>query len=206
LLKLLAESFLYRDLLGLESINKPVLLGKIVKALALQLGSEVSFAEVGRLVGADSLTVEKYIDLLEKAYVVFRLPSYSGNVRNEIRKGKKIYFYDNGIRNAVISNFSQVGQRTDVGALWENFLISERRKILALLPDQGNSFFWRTTQRQKIDYIEDRPAGLFAWEFKWNPTKRGSIPKTFIRAYPGSVAQYVTPENYEDFLLSNSNC
>jgi uncharacterized protein len=201
LLMLLAESFLYKDLLSLEGINKPALLGKIIKALALQLGSEVSFAEIGRLVGADSLTVEKYIDLLEKAFVIFRLPSYSGNVRNEIRKGKKIYFYDNGIRNAVINNFSRVGQRTDIGALWENFLISERRKSLSTRMDRGDSFFWRTTQQQEIDYLEKRPEGLFAWEFKWNRAKRGHISKTFTRAYPGSIVGFVTPENYENFLL-----
>jgi hypothetical protein len=200
-LKLLAESYLYKDLLGLEKINKPALLEKIVKALALQVGNEVSFAEMGRLVGADSQTVEKYIDLLEKAFVVFVLPSYSKNLRNEIRKGKKIYFYDNGIRNAVINNFSRPNQRTDIGALWENYLVSERVKLRAMTGESCDSFFWRSTQQQEIDFIEESGKGLFAWEFKWNPAKKVRIPKTFVRAYPQCVTDIVTPSNFEDFLL-----
>ncbi len=126
LLKLLAKSYLYKDLLTLGDIKKHVLLEKILKSLALQMGNEVSFYEIEQLVGTSSQTVERYIDLLEKALVIFRLPAYSRNVRNEIRKGKKIYFYDNGIRNAVINNFKSVTQRTDIGPMWKNFLISER--------------------------------------------------------------------------------
>ncbi len=201
LLKLLAESYLYKDLLMLEQVKKPALLGKIVKALALQVGSEVVFAEIGRLVGADSQTVEKYIDLLEKGFVIFRLPSYSRNVRNEIRKGKKVYFYDNGIRNAVINNFTQLSQRTDVGALWENFLVSERRKLLAHHGISAEDFFWRTTQQQEVDYVEENQSGLFAWEFKWNVKAKARFPKTFIEAYPQCKTAIVTPDNFETFLL-----
>ncbi|BCO08068.1 ATPase [Desulfolithobacter dissulfuricans] len=129
LLQLLSDSFLYKDLLLLEDVTKPVLFEKLLKALALQLGSEVSFNELSRLIGANHQTVEKYITLLEKAFVIFRLPAFSRNVRNEIRKGKKFYFYDNGIRNAIINNFQLPSQRTDMGPLWENFLISERTAI-----------------------------------------------------------------------------
>jgi uncharacterized protein len=200
LLKLLAESYLYKDLLMLEQVKKPALLEKIVKALALQVGSEVVFTEIGRLVGADSQTVEKYIDLLEKGFVVFRLPSYSRNVRNEIRKGKKVYFYDNGIRNAVINNFMQIGQRTDVGALWENFLVSERRKLLAHHGISAEGFFWRTTQQQEVDYVEENQSGLFAWEFKWNVRAKVRFPKTFVEAYPQCKTAVVTPDNFESFL------
>ncbi|MEB2775063.1 DUF4143 domain-containing protein [Algoriphagus sp. D3-2-R+10] len=128
LLKLLAESYLYRDLLILEQVKKPALLEKLVKALALQVGSEVSYQELGQLVGADNSTIEKYKQLLEKAYVVFVVPAFSRNVRNEIKKGKKVYFYDVGIRNAVINNFGQLNNLTDLGSLWENFFISERKK------------------------------------------------------------------------------
>ena len=201
LLKLLAESYLYKDLLMLEQVKKPALLGKIVKALALQVGSEVVFTEIGRLVGADSQTVEKYIDLLEKGFVIFRLPSYSRNVRNEIRKGKKVYFYDNGIRNAVINNFMQPSQRTDVGALWENFLVSERRKLRAHQGISAEDFFWRTTQQQEVDYIEETQTGLCAWEFKWNDKGKARFPKTFVEAYPQCRTAIVTPDNFEAFLL-----
>lgn len=201
LLKLLAESYLYKDLLVLEQINKPALLAKIVKALALQLGSEVSYAELARLVGVNAQTVEKYVDLLEKAYVVFRLPSYSGNARNEIRKGKKVYFYDNGIRNAVINNFNLPGQRPDIGALWENYLVSERVKLLGTQGAGGEAYFWRTAQQQEVDYLEQHGEQLWAWEFKWNPRSRRYFPKTFSRAYPASRQTVVTPENYDQFLL-----
>nr|WP_222846249.1 ATP-binding protein [Pontiella sulfatireligans] len=203
LLKLLSGSYLYKDLLMLEQIKKPVLLEKILKALALQLGNEVSYNELGRLVGADIQTVEKYIDLLEKSFVIFRLPAYSRNVRNEIRKGRKIYFYDNGIRNAIIGSFNLLSQRTDSGALWENFLISERMKALALRDVVCGRFFWRTTQQQEIDYLEEHQDQLFAYEFKWNPSKKTKIPKTFTRAYPMSEAKVVTPDNFEEFVLSS---
>jgi hypothetical protein len=202
LLKLLTESFLYKDLLLLEEITKPLLLEKILKALALQLGSEVSFNELSRLTGANHQTIEKYITLLEKAFVVFRLPAFSKNVRNEIRKGKKFYFYDNGIRNAIINNFQFSGQRTDMGPLWENFLITERLKTLSLYDMDAESYFWRTTQQQEVDYVEESHQTLTAWEFKWSSKARGKIPKTFSRAYPEAQCSIVTPENFMDFLTS----
>ena len=201
LLTSLADSYLYKDLLMLESIKKPALLEKILRALALQLGSEVSYSELSRLVGADMQTVEKYIDLLEKTFVIFRLPSYSRNVRTEIRKGRKIYFYDNGIRNAVIANYAQPSQRTDLGALWENFLISERMKYLAYNRVSAGRFFWRTTQQQEIDYIEERDNKLFAWEFKWSTNAKVRVSKTFTRAYHGVEVAPITPKNYPEFLM-----
>jgi len=177
LLKLLSDSFLYKDLLLLEDVTKPILFEKLLKALALQLGSEVSFNELSRLTGANHQTIEKYITLLEKAFVIFRLPAFSRNVRNEIRKGKKFYFYDNGIRNAIIKNFQLPGQRTDMGPLWENFLISERLKALAQYNLDVDSYFWRTTQQQEIDYLEESLQSLTAWEFKWNPQGKGENPQ-----------------------------
>jgi uncharacterized protein len=199
--RLLAGSYLYKDLLNLEQINKPVLLEKILRALALQLGSEVSFHEMGQLVGADSQTVERYIDLLEKAFVLIRLPALSRNVRNEIKKGKKVYFLDNGIRNAVIGNFTPLSGRTDAGALWENYLISERVKLLNNLGIQADRYFWRTTQQQEIDYVEERQQKLYAYEFKWNIKKgAGRFPKTFLHHYQEASTHIITPANYEEFL------
>ncbi len=204
LLKLLSDSFLYKDLLLLEDVTKPILFEKLLKALALQLGSEVSFNELSRLTGANHQTIEKYITLLEKAFVIFRLPAFSRNVRNEIRKGKKFYFYDNGIRNAIIKNFQLPGQRTDMGPLWENFLISERLKALAQYNLDVDSYFWRTTQQQEIDYLEESLQSLTAWEFKWNPKAKAKIPKTFTRAYPDARCAVVTPDNFMDFLTGNA--
>jgi predicted AAA+ superfamily ATPase len=204
LLQLLSDSFLYKDLLLLEDVTRPVLFEKLLKALALQIGSEVSFNELSRLTGANHQTVEKYIALLEKAFVIFRLPAFARNVRNEIKKGKKFYFYDNGIRNAIIKNFQLPGQRTDMGPLWENFLISERMKALSQYGQESDRYFWRTTQQQEIDYIEDSNQTLTAWEFKWGNQKKARIPKTFTRAYPKARCSVVTPENFMGFLTSRT--
>jgi predicted AAA+ superfamily ATPase len=199
-LKLLADSFLYKDLLTLEELKKPQLLEKILRALALQIGSEVNSAELSRLVGAAIGTVEKYINLLTQAYIIFDLPAYSRNVRNEIRKARKIYFHDNGIRNAVLGNFQPFENRTDVGPLWENYLMSERQKIWANNPTAPSRHFWRTTQQQEIDYIEASVDSLAAFEFKWNPRARAKFPKTYSRAYPESSTQLVSPKTYAEFL------
>ncbi|MEF8943610.1 MAG: ATP-binding protein [Desulfohalobiaceae bacterium] len=201
LVRLLADSYLFKDLLTLEGIKKPSLLERIVKALALQLGSEVSLPEIARTAGADTHTVERYIDLLEKAFVLFRVPAYSRNVRNEIKKGRKIYFLDNGVRNAVIGNFLPLSSRTDTGALWENYLVAERRKMLANKGVNATAYFWRTTQQQEIDYIEERERSLLACEFKWNPNKKRSrFPTTFLRAYPQAQTRSITPSDYDLFL------
>jgi len=200
-IKLIANSYLYKDLFILDQISKPVLLQKIVKALALQVGSEVNYNELSKLIQIDNKTVEKYIDLLEKAFVVFKLPSLSNNVRNEIKKGKKIYFYDNGIINAVTGNFNSLNQRTDTGSLWENYTISERIKHLNIQQNEVNSHFWRTTQQQEIDYIEKKDDQIFACEIKWNVNAKNKIPTTFSSNYPNVTSKIITPDNYEEFLL-----
>lgn len=202
LLKSLASSLLYKDLLILEQIQKPVLLDKILKALALQTGNEVSYNELAQLLDSDKGTIEKYIDLLEKAYIIFRLTGLNRNVRNEIKKGRKIYFCDNGIRNAILGNFLPLASRADTGALWENFLISERHKLLGNNDIAFNSWFWRTTQQQEIDYIEERQGKLFAFEFKWNTRKQTRLSKTFANAYPSSEFKTISPENMMEFLIS----
>ncbi|NIA23698.1 MAG: AAA family ATPase [Proteobacteria bacterium] len=202
ILRSIADSYLYKDILAMGLIKKPILLEKLLKAVALQIGSEVSFNELGQLIGADKETIDRYIDLLEKNFVLFRLPAFSRNVRNEIKKGKKIYFYDNGIRNAVISNFNFVKNRDDTGHLYENFLISERRKFLNNNGITANMYFWRTIQQQEIDYIEERNGKIFAYEFKWNKRARGTFPKTFVKAYPDAELRLVTPDNFEEFVSS----
>lgn len=200
LLKLLAGSYLYKDLLMLEQIKKPVLLEKILAALALQLGSEVSYSEIANMVRADANTVEKYIDMLEKTYIVFRLPALSKNVRNEITKGKKIYFWDNGIRNAIVGNFQPIHSRTDAGALWENFIISERLKKNRYDESDAKSYFWRTTQQQEIDYIEEGNGAYHIFEFKWKEKKGVRFSKTFTRSYEVASQKLVYPGNIEEFV------
>ncbi len=201
LLKNLSGSYLYKDILSFGLIKKPVLLNKLLKALALQIGSEVSYNELSQMIGADKETVERYIDFLEKAYIVFQLNALSRNARNEIKKGKKIYFYDNGIRNSLIGNFQQFEMRTDKGELWENFIISERIKFLDNNQFYGNCYFWRTFRQQEIDFIEEKDGMYSAYEFKLNPKKKARFSKTFTEAYPVKTTQKITPANLEEFLL-----
>jgi predicted AAA+ superfamily ATPase len=203
LLKLLAGSYLYKDLLMLDQVKKPQILEKLLKALALQVGSEVSYHELAQTIGSDSKTIDKYIDLLEKTYVVFRLPAFSRNVRNEIKKGKKVYFYDCGIRNAIINSFKPLGSRTDTGALWENYVIAERMKFLRYHNLDTAQYFWRTNQQQEIDLIEDDGEQLAAYEFKWGSRAKVRFPQTFADNYQGSTTLIVSPENIEEFLLKN---
>ena len=204
LLKELASSYLYKDILSIEGagLQKPGLLDKILFALAAQVGQEVSFSEVGQLVGADRKTVEHYVELLDKTFVLFQLPAFSTNERNEVKKMRKIYFYDNGILNTILNNFSPPEMRADIGALWENYLISERRKLLADSGITASRFFWRTRQQQEIDYIERHEAGkLFAYEFKWSTKAKPKFPKTFTDRYPDADPKLITPANYDEFLL-----
>lgn len=205
LLKLLSDSYLYKDLLMLEQIKKPLLLSKLLKALALQVGNEISFHEIAQTTGSDSKTVDKYIDLLEKTFVVFRLPAFSRNVRNEIKKGKKVYFYDCGIRNAIIDNFKPLTSRTDTGALWENFLMSERMKRIRYQNLSTSQFLWRTTQQQEIDLIEETSDQLAAFKFKWSKNEKPRFPETFTANYPGATTQIISPENVEEFLVEHNN-
>jgi predicted AAA+ superfamily ATPase len=199
-LKLLSDSYLYRDLLMLDAIKKPEKLIKLLQALAYQLGNEVSYNEIGNLIGLDSKTVESYIQLLEKSFVVFRLPSFSRNLRNELKASKKIYFYDNGIRNALISSFQILEGRQDIGGLWENYLVSERLKRSRYAKFYGNTYFWRTKDKQEIDYLEEKDGKLSAYEFKWMDKKKHQITKTFLNAYPESETAIIHSGNYEKFI------
>ena len=201
LLMNIAGSYLYKDILALEDVRRPALLEKLLVALALQVGGEVSYNEIAQTVGSDSKTVEKYIDLLEKCYIVFRLGAFNRNLRTELKKSKKIYFYDNGIRNAVIQNFAPLSMRNDVGALWENFFISERIKANEYEGRYAKSYFWRTTQQQEIDYIEEADGQFTAFEMKWNLRKKTTpLPAVFLKTYPVAQEAVVTPENYLEWL------
>lgn len=197
----LSGSYMYQDLLSMEGVRKPVLIEKLLVALALQVGSEVSYNELARTVGSDAKTVEKYIDLLEKCYVLFRLPALSRNLRSELKRGKKIYFYDNGIRNALIQNLNPLAMRSDVGALWENFVISEIIKYNHYNGRYANYYFWRTTTQQEIDFVEERGGQLHLYEMKWNPKKgKAKVPTEFTKAYGDMPFTVVTPDNYLDLL------
>jgi predicted AAA+ superfamily ATPase len=200
ILKQLSDSYLYKDLLLLEQIKKSEGLIKLLQGLALQLGAQVSYNELSQLCGLDAKTVEKYIVLLEQAFIIFRLGSFSRNLRNELKKSRKIYFYDNGIRNALIANFNQIENRTDTGALWENFLVSERIKYLAYSQKWVNYWYWRTKEQQEIDFIEETDGQLFAYEFKWNPQAKVKKPPSFSQAYPTAQFEVIHRDNFESFL------
>jgi predicted AAA+ superfamily ATPase len=196
----IASSYLYKDIFEFQDIRKPEIIEKLLQALALQIGSEISFHELSQLVGVDSATIQRYIDLLEKSFIIFHLKSFSRNVRNELKKSRKIYFFDNGIRNALISNFNALSLRNDVGALWENFLISERMKYNQYFQNYANCYFWRTTQQQEIDYIEDKDGMLNCYEFKWNPNKKAYLTTTFSSNYPNSSFKLINTENFGEFV------
>ncbi len=203
ILKQLTTSYLYKDVLSITGIKKPELLDKLLKALALQVGSEVSYNELANLLQIDKTTVSKYIDLLEKAYIVFRLNSYNRNQRNEIKNNRKIYFYDNGIRNMIINNLNPLELRTDKGALWENFLISERIKLQQYNQLYTNNYFWRTVQKQEIDFVEETNGQVTAYEFKWNSKGKAKIPAVFLNQY-NAIGKIIDKENFREFVRNDT--
>jgi uncharacterized protein len=196
----IASSYLYKDVLALVGLKKPQLLEKILKALALQVGNEVSLNELATLVSADVKTVDSYIYLLEQVFVVYRLGTISSNERNEISTKKKIYFYDNGIRNALLGNFAPVANRQDVGALWENFLITERKKMLQYHGFYGRTYFWRNKQQAEIDYVEEIDGKIYAYEFKWNPLAKVKFSASFLEKYKPVETKVIHPENFWQWL------
>ncbi len=201
ILKQLTNSYLYKDILMWQNIKKPEKLVKLLQALALQLGNEVSYNELGKTIGLDNQTIEKYVQLLEKSFVIFRLPSFSRNLRTELKKSQKIYFYDNGIRNSLIANFNLISLRQDVGALWENFIISERLKHTHYNNIWTNNYFWRTHSQQEIDYIEEYDGKLYAYEIKWNKNAKAYLPKTFKKTYPDAEYKIINQDNFIDFIV-----
>ncbi len=196
----LAESYLYKDILMYEGLKKPTAIKKLLQALAFQVGSEVSLQELGQTIGIDPKTVNVYIDILEKAYIIFRLTPLSRNLRNEIKAKNKVYFCDNGIRNAVIGQLQPLAIRQDIGILWENFMVSERVKQISINNYLRNYYFWRTTQQQEVDYIEEVNGEFFAYEFKWSEKKKIKFPKTFSNNYK-SVDKGINKSNFREFVV-----
>ena len=199
-LRNLVNSYLYKDILSFANIQKPDILDKLVRALALQIGSEVNYSELSQMVNADKNTVGKYIDILQKGYIIFKLGSFSRNLRNEIKTNKKIYFYDNGIRNMIIGNFNPLDIRTDKGALWENFLISERIKQIEYKQSLARIYFWRTRQQQEVDLVEENSGKIFGFEFKWKNKKKAKLPKTFTEAYHAE-SKVIDRDNFREFVI-----
>lgn len=197
-LKNLVTSYLYRDILAFSDIRKPEVLDQLLQALALQMGSEVNYNELSQLIGVNKITIQKYIDILEKGYIVFRLNSFSRNLRNEIKQNRKIYFYDNGIRNMIIGDFKPLNLRLDKGALWENFLVSERLKQNIYKDTFARMFFWRTQQQQEIDFVEEKEGKITAFEFKWKD-KKTKFPKKFLDAYDAN-GLVIDRDNFRDFV------
>ena len=196
----LAESYLYKDILMYEGLKKPTVIKKLLQALAFQVGNEVSLQELGQTVGVDPKTIDTYIDILEKAFIIFRLTPLSRNLRNEIKAKNKVYFYDNGIRNAVIGQLQPLAIRQDIGVLWENFLLSERVKQISQNKVLRQFYFWRTTQQQEVDYVEEVNGAFFAYEFKWNERKKIKFPKTFTNGYDSSN-KGINRQNFREFVF-----
>ncbi len=204
ILRNLVSSYLYKDILAYADIRKPEVLDKLVQALALQVGSEVNYSELAQMVNVDKNTVSKYIDILQKGFIIFKLGSFSRNVRNEIKTNKKIYFYDNGVRNMVLGNFDSLSLRSDKGALWENFLVSERIKQIEYKQSLSRTYFWRTKQQQEVDFVEENGGKVFGYEFKWQNKKNARLPKTFTEAY-NAESKIIHKENFREFVVIN-NC
>lgn len=198
-LKSLAKSYVFKDVLQYQKIKNPEVLEKLLQALALQVGSQVIYGEIASLIGMDKLTVANYIRMLEQAFIIFRLPPFSRNLRNELKRTRKIYFYDNGIRNALINNLNPLDLRQDAGALWENFMIGERIKYNSNNSHDTSLYFWRNLQRQEIDLIEDFQGKIAGYEFKWKQ-RPGKVPVSFSRAYPDAKVEMVSKEKYSSFV------
>ncbi len=202
LLKNLSEQYLYKDVLVWKDIRKPELLDKLLKLLAYQICSEVSINELANQLHVKSETVESYIDLLEKSFVVYRLKSYGTNPRKEVSKMSKILFWDNGIRNAIINDFSDLSSRNDHCQLFENFMIGERMKMNAWLNASTKSYFWRNYNQSEVDYVEYHNKQLSAFEIKWNTIKKFKVTRAFTNLYPNASTQTITPQNFYDFTIN----
>lgn len=200
MLSSLAAGYLYKDILSFGNIRRPEILEKLLQALALQMGNEVSFNELANLLKVNKDTVMNYLDLLEKSFIVFRLSPLSRNLRKEIASSRKVYFYDNGLRNMLINNFNPLELRQDKGALWENFLVSERKKRNLYAAHLHSAFFWRTHDGQEIDYVEDAGGKLSAFEFKWSAARSAKMPRAFAEAYPNADWSVVNQDNFQTFL------
>jgi uncharacterized protein len=199
LLEELVNSLLLKDILELEKVKGSKVLIDLLRLIAFQIGGEVSLTELGRQLGLDYKTVARYLDLLEKSFILYNLRGYSTNLRKEVTKKSKYYFYDNGIRNAIVSNFNPLGIRDDVGKLWENFMVSERLKTQEYRGIHANNYFWRTWDKQEVDWLEEREGSIFGYEFKYVSQRRNGSA-SFLRLYPKANFQLITSQNYLEFV------
>jgi predicted AAA+ superfamily ATPase len=197
----LTDGFLYKDILNLEGIKKSAVLHRLVQMLAFRIGSEINYTSIGNDLGINRLTVEKYIDILEKNFIIFSLHAFSKNQDNELKKGRKIYFWDNGLRNRIVKNFAPIELRDDIGLLWENFIVSERTKKLSYEKQYKESFFWRNTQQAEIDYLEIKNTEIDAFEIKYNPNVKVKFTKSFTANYHPKMTQVIHKENFWNYLL-----
>ena len=200
-LKEIVNSYLLKDILVYEGIKQSNKILDLLKLIAFQVGQEVSLQELARQLGISKNTVESYLDLLSKVFVVYKVPGFSRNLRKEITKSNRWYFYDNGIRNAIIANFSRLDSRTDVGALWENYLASERIKYQNYTQKTVTNYFWRTYDQQELDWLEEENGILHGYEFKWNENRKAKIPTAFAKAYPEASFEVINKGNYLDFIV-----
>ena len=200
-LKELISSYLYKDILELDGLKHSDKIVKILQLLSFQIGNEVSYSEIGSQIGLNKKTVERYLDLLEKVFVIFKLRGLSRNPRKEISKSPKYYFYDLGVRNALIGNFNPINIRNDVGLLWENYLIYERLKKQEYSSIYANNYFWRTYTQKEVDFVEEREGKLFGYEFKWGKDKSVKEPKEWRQTYSNTEYKIINPENYLEFIL-----
>jgi uncharacterized protein len=199
-LKEIINSYLLKDILIFDGIKQSNKILDLLKLIAFQVGQEVSLQELARQLGISKNTVESYLDLLSKVFVIYKVPGFSRNLRKEITKSNRWYFYDNGIRNAIIGNFTRLETRTDVGALWENYLASERVKYQNYIKNTVSNYFWRTYDQQELDWLEDKNGQLNGFEFKWNENRKAKIPTAFAKAYPEASFEVITKGNYLDFI------
>jgi len=197
----IVNSYLLKDILELERVKGAKVLVDLLRLIAFQVGQEVSLTELAISLGLDKATVARYLDLLEKAFVLYNLRGFSRNLRKEVTKKSKYYFYDNGIRNGLIANFNQLNLRDDIGKLWENFLVSERLKFQEYNSFYANNYFWRTWDQKEIDFLEERDGGLFGYEFKWSSSKIVLPPADFLASYPRSEFKVINAENYLEFVI-----
>lgn len=199
-LKEIVNSYLLKDILAFENIRNSSKLLDLLRLLAFQVGKEVSYQELGTQLSMSKNTVERYLDLLSKVFIIYKLQGFSRNLRKEITKSSKWYFYDNGIRNTLIANHNPLNLRSDTGELWENYLLSERIKYQSYTGMLVNNYFWRTYEQQEIDWIEDRGGKLHAYEVKWNSNKKIKPPASWKEAYPKAGFEVITPNNYLDWI------
>lgn len=196
----LVGSYLYRDVLELEGVRRAEKIVDLLRLLAFQIGQEVSLTELATNLGINRLTLERYLDLLEKVFVIFRVRGLSRNLRKEISKSPRYYFYDNGVRNSLIQNFNRLDLRNDVGQLWENYLMVERRKVNEYSGRLVNTYFWRTYDQKEVDYVEEWGGRLYGYEFKWQGQAREAARQAFTAAYPEAQVETINRDNFDAFL------